>query len=66
MWRVHRLDRIKREKTGQSFDSQSLALKFRSKQIGRFFCVMRIRGIGVPKRLGDKYGLIGDRAVDSS
>src|SRR5258706_15895697 len=41
MWRVHRLDQINAKKPANLLDSMSLALRFRSKQIGRFFYVTR-------------------------
>jgi hypothetical protein len=41
MWRVQRLDQINAFKPANLFDSQSLALKIRKKQIGRFKTVFR-------------------------
>src|SRR5437870_3128428 len=39
--RVHRLDQINAEKPANLLGFRSLTLNFRSKQIGRFFCVSR-------------------------
>jgi hypothetical protein len=41
MWRVHRLDQINAFKPANLFDFESLTLKIRKKQIGRFKTVIR-------------------------